>query len=759
MSATIKDVAELAGVSAATVSNYLNHTKPVSRAVSERIRDAVEKLHYMPNQSARSLRSSSYTDIGVILPNFDDPYYVQIFQGIETEFYGSGYYANLAFSHNISSIETNLVQDFLRKQIRGLILISSSPDNWKFYHRHFKSPERPLVLIDRDIRSLDANFISCDYYKMTRALTEAVLRTGRKNLLLVCGLKAYSCETQSIRGFTEAVRSFRIRPGGYSILPIDLTNTKEDAFRCALQHLHNRKPQAIIATSDLIANGCAEALEVLGIRPDDMPVYALSEEHWNRTAHTYTAGFAPRQAMRVGRTASRMLFEQLEAPHTKENERLLIGDVSVVQIPRPASVRPSVAEKTAKEELPPLRILLLDTPQAHALTDFLPDFENSTGIRTEVKMLPHPELYDAIRRNHTSPGGKPFDVIMYDIPWLTTLAAEGILLDFTDRMRDFDPSVFLEESLPYFSLFEDRWYGVPFMYGPQLFFYRKDLFEDFSLREAYEKKNHISLRPPLTLKEFVTIADFFTNSTDRIPYGISVPAKYSECLTPELYMRLHAFGASVFDREGNVTLEGSGTLKAYINLLQTLAVAKPDYRSTNDYDAVQDFLTGKTAMLLSYTSFLLDQEYYRRFSLKETIGISLVPGRAPLLGGWSLGISTRSTRSGDAFSFLQWICREQTANYLTVLGGNSVLRSTYTNDELVKLFPWLPVLYSTQRYCSPILPPVLPNGIVPDQQRISSVFTRYLFDLFDKKIEIPEAIAMTRRDLEEMIAEYGKKRS
>ena len=77
--ATIKEVAAYAGVSVATVSNYLNKTKPVSRATAARISEAVLKLNYTQNFSAKTLKSSVYKDIGVILPNLNDSYYVQLY--------------------------------------------------------------------------------------------------------------------------------------------------------------------------------------------------------------------------------------------------------------------------------------------------------------------------------------------------------------------------------------------------------------------------------------------------------------------------------------------------------------------------------------------------------------------------------------------------------------------------------------------------------------------------------------------------------
>ena len=120
--ATIRDVAQLAEVSIATVSNYLNHTKPVKKTTAKKIQQAIDTLKYSQNLSARSLKSNTYLDVGVILPNFDDSYYVQIFQGIENAFQNSGYFTNLAFSYDIPDFEQNILKGFLQKQICGRIL-------------------------------------------------------------------------------------------------------------------------------------------------------------------------------------------------------------------------------------------------------------------------------------------------------------------------------------------------------------------------------------------------------------------------------------------------------------------------------------------------------------------------------------------------------------------------------------------------------------------------------------------------------------
>ena len=183
--ATIKDVARLAGVSIATVSNYLNNTKQVSRESAQKIQNAVDELHYTLNQNARSLKSRQNTDIGVILPSLNDPYYVQLFQGIKSYFQPAEYYINLAFSENIPESEDSIARNFLRKQICGLILVSCQPENWKFYYDNYTSQNIPLVMIDRNIYSLDANYISFNNRVLMRDMVDSLLVGNYKNIYLM----------------------------------------------------------------------------------------------------------------------------------------------------------------------------------------------------------------------------------------------------------------------------------------------------------------------------------------------------------------------------------------------------------------------------------------------------------------------------------------------------------------------------------------------------------------------------------------------
>lgn len=753
---TIKDVAARANVSIATVSNYLNQTKPVSRATAARIKEAVEALQYSQNQSAKSLKTNSYPDIGVVLPNLNDSYYVQIFQGIESVFQDSPYYLNLAFSYDIPEIEQNIIHNMLRKQISGLLLVSCQPDSWKFYYENFNRHHRPIVLLDRAIHNLDASLIALNNRDMIRDITRQLISCGYSRIALLSGPPQYTCENACIQGFLDAHQE-----AGKSVPPSALLHTdlnKEDAFRKVTALLKADIPEVILTTSELTATGIIEGLRVLGYTTEELPVITLGEEHWNQHTQSFATYSTARPAMRLGTRSAQLLMNKLRSPLLQESEQIILDGRlpnRLSKVCRPMPLCRAAASPPAPDPDRTIRLLMLDSPSVHTFCSLVHNFEIESGIHAEFDILPHHHLYEAIEASHSA--NHPdvqYDVYMYDIPWLPQLASRGILSDLSDFLEAMDTSVFLPGCLQYFSKFLDHYYGIPFMYAPQILYYRKDLFNDLTLRSGFEHTYGSALRPPRTFREFNAVAEYFTSHADSIQYGFSVPAAYDECLAPELYMRLRAYGSRIFDAAGNVLFDTPQTLKAYINFVQAVRLAKPDFRKATDVSIIDDFLSGETAMLISYPAFLTDVSDLRKSSMIGSIGYSHIPGRSPLLGGWGMGISQRSRKKGAAMEFLKWTCSQQMGNYFALLGGNSALTSTYENDELVKLYPWLPLYKSTYSYTSPMLPTMIRSGHVVPTNAIDTIICREVYRVLDQACSIEEAIAATQAKLTEFLHQY-----
>ena len=170
---------------------------------------------------------------------------------------------------------------------------------------------------------------------------------------------------------------------------------------------------------------------------------------------------------------------------------------------------------------------------------------------------------------------------------------------------------------------------------------------------------------------------------------------------------------------------------------------------------VSDFVNGDTAMLITYPSFITNITDLRTVSMIGDIGYSLIPGRTPILGGWSFGINSRSCKKDDALKFLQWTVIEENANYFTLLGGQPAINSLFTNDELITLYPWLPLYHSAYKYTMPVVPPYKNGRQIISQDKIDSILFAHAMELIDDGIDVATAISRTHEDLTALFQSYN----
>ncbi len=753
--ATIKDVSTLAGVSIGTVSNYLNNTKPVNPDTAKRIAKAIEETSYKPNYLAKNLRTKQYNDIGVLIPNFEDNYYIKVLEGIESVFRDTQYTINLALSYERKDYEIKCIEAFAQKQICGLIVFTCIPDKWKKYYETFTGRNIPLVLIDRKMDGLDSSFVMTDNYTTVLKITSELINRNSKKLFLFTGPEKYFSEAECVRGFTTAFARSATDISPNQIITSLLT--KEDSFRAVVsmsETLKTNKPDAILTTSENKAKGIIESLLFLGYSQKDIPVITLGEEHWNSLTYSMASLSTCRPAIKLGSTAATILLDEIERP-VVECKNIIFSDRLTKDN---LNDYPFFAEnkKMIQAVQKEINVLMLDTSQTHALIRILNNFTVSSGIQANISVVSHQKLFDRITQEKTHPKqAGSADVIMYDIPWLETLIQNEILADITKNTRESNKyqELFFPGTAEFFGQWKDKVYGLPFMYAPQILYYRKDLFEDENNKAAYKKKFRSNLQPPKTWKEFNTIAQFFTTATDTIEYGTSFPAAYPECLAPEIYLRLLSFikNDSILHSSINLLLNNQNVLKSYISILRLLKFVKPNYMESNEESVVRDFLNGETAMLITYPSFFNKVALLTDHSIKEeNIGYSEIPGGIPILGGWGLGVSMHSEKVAESYQFLKWACMDAISPYFSVLGGFSAVQKTYRNDELAKLYPWFPLYSSSYKLGKPIIPPSNEKGEKIPQNQVDSIVCKWFYSLMKKEIDVQKTIMNTTSELSQL---------
>jgi multiple sugar transport system substrate-binding protein len=755
---TMKDVARLAKVSVATVSNYINNTKPIKPETKVKIQDAIERLNFLPNTSARNLKTNSSNEIAVVLPNLNDSYYIDIFKGIEKVFQSSSYFVNVAFSDEIPDKEEHLLNNFLQKNVNGAIVITCQPDNKAFFNQNFIQKNIPLVIIDRQINGLETNFICFNNRSVIFKLADGLLQRNYKSIGLIVGPEEYYCEHECIEGFKAAHSKHRIEINNDMILYTNLS--KEDAFRAGIYMIQNKEPDAIITSSESIAKGVIEAAYLRRIRvPDDMMIISLNQEYWNRHGRYPGITGTARPAMDMGEQSAILLQKNMNSPILFEKQKIVMKDKFLSR--DMDSIFGSHIHISNCKKKTSINILMLESNLATAVKGLLPYFTDNTGIEVNLRTLPQQYLLDKIITDYKS-STRQTDIYMFDIPWLPYIASNGYIADISEFINspDFDKDLYLPGCLKYYSEFEGKYYGVPFNYAPQLLYYRKDLFNDKKLGKEFEKRYKTKLRPPRTWLEFNAVAEFFTkkcNPDSPVEYGTSVATAYFEMLAPELFIRSWAYGGQVFNKDNKVVIYSQENIKAFTNFCKTLDFTSPDVLNYNIERTTYDFYMGKTAMLINFCSYITEINDRFKSKIVGKIGYEKIPGKSPVLGGWSLGLSPHTQKREEAFKFINWACGKDICTYFTILEGQSPLVDLYKNDDLLKLYPWLTLIYDIYDSCNIRIGPYKHGGKVIPQDRIEYLMCKPMYRAMKKKCTVEEALSISQRELEELFESYGYK--
>lgn len=739
---TIRDVARAAEVSVATVSNYINKTKPVCKERAERIEAAILELGYVPNQMARTLRKRGGNQVGVILPNISDQYYVQILQGIEQYFQAHGYFVSLGISNDLAEQEKQYINHFLENQAAGIICVSSMPEETEFYQQVIEKSSVPFICIDRRIKGVDTDFFHFDNRKTMFHLTKHCLTKNCRRLVLLCGPDEFSCEKDAEAGFCEAL-------SGEKDVTFDVLHTaqnKEAAFRVMLLYLQKTKPDAVLATSKPVAAGVLESLMLVGLSPaTDVFVGALGEDNWtsqnDRTDVLYTA----RRAVTLGVAAGKKLFHNIQSSSGDRCEQIF-EDVWSRQL-AVEQEKPLIGIGRASEKL---SVLMLDTQQVELFSGLVPHFANQTGIEADIIPVGEHEILSHIESGEA-------DVAMFDMPWLYSLAQSGVLADISEYMQNFDESIYLHQCLEHYGKFNGKYYGLPFNYAPQMLFYRRDVFSHPGVIKQYFQTYNESLRPPKTWSEFNRVAKFFDkeyNPVSPVRYGTVVPTAYKECLLPEVYMRMRAYGGEIYNKRFAVSFGSEQTIKA-LSVLETLCRESAGTKQKmTDRDAAELFLQGESAMQITYPSHLSGAVDVQGRLQKGMLGYAHIPGKCPILGGWSLGILEKSRQKKEAFSFIKWACGASTANYTAILAGQSAISESFENNELISLYPWLPMYRDMYPFSEPILPPHKPGRKIIPQEEVDTLVASGVYELLEQKKTPAEAAEFIHKALTELFKQY-----
>lgn len=308
--ATMKDVAERAGVSITTVSHVVNGTRFVSEKVRERVMEVMEELGYQPNVLARGLRRGESSTIGLIVPDVTNPYFAEVARSVEDACAERGYGVILCNSDGRPERQRQAVEVLASNRVGGLILVNVGMTEREA--AMFEGLAIPMVMLDREIPGIVTDSIQIDNARGGRQATEFLLSLGHRKIACLAGPSEVSPSGDRVDGFREALQDAGIEPDPELIFTGDFT--PEGGHVCArhLMDMGADMPTALFACNDLMAFGAITAFSEKGIRvPEDISIMGFDDirlaSYFNPTLSTVAQ---PRHEM--GQRAVRILLERMQ---------------------------------------------------------------------------------------------------------------------------------------------------------------------------------------------------------------------------------------------------------------------------------------------------------------------------------------------------------------------------------------------------------------------------------------------------------------
>ncbi|KAB2925611.1 MAG: LacI family transcriptional regulator [Bacteroidetes bacterium] len=274
MKTTIKQVAEKAGVSIATVSRVINGFENVNAETRERIMKVVAELKYTPNLAARGLIMKRTEAIGLLLPDLHGEFFSEVIRGVDEAVQRQQYHLLVSSSHNDTK-EIEAALRFMRGRVDAIIVMSPQVDSDLLLSNLPKG--LPVVLLNCHLNNPHFDSIVIDGFGGARDMVSYLLGIGHTRIAVIKGGENNLESQERLRGYRTAFINHGMTYN--KSLEFDGDFTEASGYEAAREVLElEERPTAIFAFNDSMAVGAIGAIREAGLRiPNDISVCGFDD--------------------------------------------------------------------------------------------------------------------------------------------------------------------------------------------------------------------------------------------------------------------------------------------------------------------------------------------------------------------------------------------------------------------------------------------------------------------------------------------------
>ena len=325
MTPTIKDIAKSAGVSHTTVSRVLNNSDLVSPATREKVLKIIDELDYSPDVTAQMLRTKRSKTIGIIFPDYLNPFYYKLFHSLEIEARLHDYQIIISSTGNNNE---DYIKTLIQRNVDGLIVCTYQYGESVAKYLYEVSKKKPVIFMDHYQYGDGVNLVYSDGYRGIQATTHHLIDSGHTKIGYVGSLGLYKVAKDRLNAYKNTLEDFNIPfvpewlfEGDYSI------NSGKEAAQYFLSC--PSKPSAIVFANDAMAIGALKHFIAMGISvPDDIAIIGFDDIDLCELVVPSLSSY--RQPMeQIAKSAMDLCLEYIEDPLMPKKQIVLDGSLII----------------------------------------------------------------------------------------------------------------------------------------------------------------------------------------------------------------------------------------------------------------------------------------------------------------------------------------------------------------------------------------------------------------------------------------------
>lgn len=305
---TLADLAREAGTSASTASRALSGRGYVSSDARTRLLEAAERLGYVPNLSARTLKQRTSRVVGVVVSDLGNQFYARLAAGIEQTLREAGYQMVLLGDNSETAAELDGARTFVAMRAPGVIMTPVSSETAAL----LAAQGTAVVEVDRRLAKTPCDAVVIDNERGAREATNHLLQLGHRRIGLLVVDTDWTSDAGRVEGFRNAHEAAGVPIDERLVIRVPV-HAPDSEDRIARLFAYEA-PTAIFAANNLLAEQAWRLLRKRGLQlPGDASLVGFDDVSWMEMVDPQIT-VVDQPTVEMGRCAARLLLERLEDP-------------------------------------------------------------------------------------------------------------------------------------------------------------------------------------------------------------------------------------------------------------------------------------------------------------------------------------------------------------------------------------------------------------------------------------------------------------